>query len=38
MVDGFEKRICVDFKGPQKLKARNFPEDIYDVFKEAMAP
>lgn len=38
MVNGFEKRICLDLKDPAHIKARNIPDDVYRVLKAAMAP
>jgi YbgC/YbaW family acyl-CoA thioester hydrolase len=35
MVEGLEKRICLDTSQPEQLRAVNIPSDIYAVMKEA---
>ena len=35
LVEGFEKRICLDVSDPEHFKAIDIPEDIYRVLKEA---
>lgn len=35
MVEGFEKRICLDVSDPGAFRAIAFPYDIYAVLKEA---
>jgi YbgC/YbaW family acyl-CoA thioester hydrolase len=37
MVTGFEKRICMNVSDLKNIRARAIPEDIFAVFKEAMA-
>lgn len=37
MVDGREKRICLDVRDPLRLKAVAFPEGIYRILKEKQA-
>ncbi|MCP4666178.1 MAG: hypothetical protein GY849_07405 [Deltaproteobacteria bacterium] len=36
MVEGFEKRICLDVSDPGDFRAVPIPEDIHIVLKEAM--
>jgi YbgC/YbaW family acyl-CoA thioester hydrolase len=36
MVEGFEKRICLDVSDPGDFRAIPIPEDIYTILKEAM--
>ena len=35
MVEGIEKRICMDVSEPENLRAVNLPEDIHAVLKKA---
>jgi YbgC/YbaW family acyl-CoA thioester hydrolase len=35
MVEGYEKRVCLDVSDPRDFKARDIPQDIYDVLKKA---
>ena len=35
MVEGFEKRVCIDVSDPENYRAIDIPEDIYRVLKEA---
>ena len=35
MVEGFEKRICLDVTDPENFKAINIPDDIYAILEEA---
>lgn len=35
MVEGFEKRICLDVSDPEDFRAIDFPDDIYTVLKGA---
>jgi len=35
MVEGSEKRICLEVSDPLNFRATNIPEDVYAVFKEA---
>ena len=35
LVDGFEKRICLDVSDPVNFSAINIPDDIYAVLAEA---
>jgi YbgC/YbaW family acyl-CoA thioester hydrolase len=35
MVEGLEKRICLDTSQPEQLRAINIPSDIYAVMKDA---
>lgn len=35
MVEGREKRICMNISNPEKIKARDIPEDIYLILKKA---
>lgn len=35
MVEGFEKRICVEVSDPGNLRAIDIPDDIYAILKEA---
>lgn len=35
MVEGFEKRICLDVSDPEAFRAIDFPDDIYTVLKGA---
>ena len=35
MVEGFEKRICVEVSDPENLRAIDIPDDIYAILKEA---
>ena len=35
MVEGFEKRNCVDISDPENLQSIDIPEDIYETLKEA---
>ena len=34
MVEGYEKRVCIDISDPRDFKARDIPQDIYDVLKK----
>ena len=36
MVEGREKRICMDTSNPKNIRARNIPEDIYLILKNTM--
>jgi len=36
MLEAYEKRICMDTSDPQEIKARNIPDDINSILKEAM--
>ncbi|MEA2040546.1 MAG: acyl-CoA thioesterase [Thermodesulfobacteriota bacterium] len=36
MVEGLEKRICLNVSDPQNFRAIYIPEDIYSVLKQAM--
>lgn len=35
MVDGREKRICLDVSDPANFRAIDIPDDIYDLLKKA---
>ncbi|MBW1911338.1 MAG: acyl-CoA thioesterase [Deltaproteobacteria bacterium] len=35
MVEGLEKRICLDVSDPEAFRAIDFPDDIYTVLKGA---
>lgn len=35
MVEGLEKRICLDVSDPQNFRGMEIPEDIYTVLSEA---
>jgi hypothetical protein len=35
IVDGLEKRICLDVSDPEMFRAIDFPADIYDLLKGA---
>jgi len=35
MVEGLEKRICLDVSDPQNFRGMDIPEDIYAVLSEA---
>ena len=35
MVEGIEKRVCMDVTDPNEFCAVNIPEDLYDVLKAA---
>jgi YbgC/YbaW family acyl-CoA thioester hydrolase len=35
MVEGYEKRVCLDVSDPRDFRARVIPQDIYDVLKKA---
>ena len=35
MVEGFEKRICLDASDPENFQAIAFPQDIFAVLKQA---
>ncbi len=35
MVEGLEKRICLDIATPEQLRAADIPPDIYAVMREA---
>ena len=35
MVEGFERRICLDVSDPENFRAIDIPADIYAVLKEA---
>lgn len=35
MVEGFEKRVCIDVSDPEDFRAIDIPEDIYGVLKDA---
>jgi YbgC/YbaW family acyl-CoA thioester hydrolase len=35
MVEGIEKRICLDVSDPHRFKALDIPEDIFTVFQKA---
>jgi YbgC/YbaW family acyl-CoA thioester hydrolase len=37
MVTGFEKRICMNVSDLKNIRAKAIPEDIFAVFKNAMA-
>lgn len=36
MVDALEKRICIRETGPDQFNACDIPEDIFEIFKQAM--
>ena len=36
LVEGLEKRICMDVSNPSKFHAREIPPDIYEVLENAM--
>lgn len=36
MVEGFERRICMDFSDKEKIKARDIPDDIRAILKKAI--
>ena len=36
LVEGFEKRICLDVSDPENFQAVDIPEDIYAVLKRAI--
>ncbi len=36
LVDGYEKRICLDVSDPNNFRAIDIPEDILAVFKDTM--
>jgi YbgC/YbaW family acyl-CoA thioester hydrolase len=36
MVEGVERRICMDISDPQNIKARDIPDDIYIILNNAM--
>ncbi|MFH1242952.1 MAG: thioesterase family protein [Pseudomonadota bacterium] len=36
MVDGFEKRICLDVSDPEGFRAIDFPPDIYDLLNSSL--
>ena len=35
MVEGYEKRVFFDISDPRDFRARDIPQDIYDVPKKA---
>jgi hypothetical protein len=35
MVEGYEKRICLDVSDPKNFKAIDIPQDIRTVLREA---
>ena len=35
MVDGLEKRICMDVSDPKRFRAREIPGDVYAVLRQA---
>ena len=35
MVEGYEKRVCLDVSDPKNFRAIDIPQDIYDVLKKA---
>jgi YbgC/YbaW family acyl-CoA thioester hydrolase len=37
MVTGTEKRICMDVSDPQRIRAREIPDDIRSVLEQALA-
>ena len=37
MVEGTEKRICMDASDPENLKAIDIPKEIFSILKRAMA-
>jgi YbgC/YbaW family acyl-CoA thioester hydrolase len=37
LVEGTEKRICMDASDPKDLKAVDIPIDVFDILKDAMA-
>ncbi len=37
MVEGLEKRICIDVSTPEQLRAIDIPSDIYTVMRDAAA-
>lgn len=37
MVTGIEKRICMDVTDPKNIRATAIPDDVYQVFENAMA-
>ena len=38
MVEGIEKRICMDVRDPDRVRAIPIPADIFSVLADAMAP
>jgi YbgC/YbaW family acyl-CoA thioester hydrolase len=36
MVEGTEKRICMDASDPENLKAIDIPKDVFSILKRAM--
>ncbi len=36
MVDGLEKRICMDVSNPKRFRAREIPGDVYSVLQQAV--
>ena len=36
MVEGTEKRICMDVSDPDNLRAINIPDDVYAILKDAV--
>lgn len=36
LAEGVEKRICVDVSNPERLRAKDIPEDIMAIFREKM--
>ncbi|UCF86095.1 MAG: acyl-CoA thioesterase [Desulfobacteraceae bacterium] len=36
MVEGYEKRVCLDVSDQKDFRAINIPQDIYDVLKKVM--
>jgi len=37
LVEGMEKRICIDASNPERMKARDIPEDILAILREKVA-
>jgi YbgC/YbaW family acyl-CoA thioester hydrolase len=37
LLEGFEKRICMDVSDPEDFRAMDIPQDIYNVLKEHSA-
>ena len=35
MVNGLEKRICMDVSDPKRFRAREIPMDVYSVLRQA---
>jgi len=37
MVNGLEKRICMDVSDPKQFRAREIPTDLYSVLRQAVS-